>query len=82
MGAWSGDQIWEELSWGDDAWGGHYLRSLSTLTLASKPIDISDRYKANAEDDGGESSSRVPIQELIIKDTGKHCLWNRKGKVR
>ena len=49
---------------------------------ARRQIAISDRYEAITEDDESESSRRVPIEDLIVKDTGKHRLRKRKGKVR
>ena len=52
------------------------------MICARNPIDTSDRYKAMAEDDESESSRRVPFEDLIIKDTGKHRLRKKKGKVR
>ena len=79
MGAWGGDWNWDDESWGDDTWGGNYLRSFSIVMPARRPIAISDRYEAIAEDDESESSRRVPIEDLIVKDTGKHRLRKRKG---
>ena len=66
-----GDEGCDEEPWGDDSWGSSYLRSPSALAmLVEKPIDITERYKAIAENDGSGSSRLVPIEELIIKDAG------------